>query len=359
MNKQRRLLGIDLFRGLAIYGVVILHTDEGLEVWPPAWSWIVQFSGFAVPFFLATAFYLTFSKLYVSKEKFALKERLTRLLVPYLFWSVLYVAYKVLKYLVQNETDSVIKLFQDPVGIIFCGGAAFQLYFLPLLALGTVLVKPISLVIARQIKLSLLVLLAVVSLIPYELLLISGNAFENGSGVAFQALFNSNDNQLLRIVGVTIAWAIRCLPYIFVAAIASHPNIKFILSKYEKNYLYAIVLALLFLTLNSFGGSLLPQSIYELGRGYTALLLGLALSAYLPSNRAIASLSFCSFGIYLSHLLFVETFQILEKRVYPGEVFRSSTPNLLIFALLSLAVSWIATDILMRKKYLTKLLFGT
>ncbi|NJK47671.1 acyltransferase [Candidatus Gracilibacteria bacterium] len=366
MKKQRRLVGIDLFRGLAIYCVVILHTDEGIEILPPAWSWIVQFSGFAVPFFLATAFYLTFSKLHESKGGFSLKERLMRLLVPYLFWSALYVAYKVLKYLVQSETDSISKLFHDPIGIIFLGKAAFQLYFLPLLILGTVLAKPVSLLIERKIKLNILILLAILSLILYELILISGNSFENGASLAFQSLLNSialtnlalQNNQLLRIILVLIAWTIRCLPYIFVAAIASHPNVKVALSNYEKSYVYTILLVLLFLAINSFGGNLLPQSLYELSRGYLALLSAIALSNYLPSNRTIANLSLCSFGIYLTHLLFVETFQILEKRLYSEELFRTSTLNLLMFALLSFAVSWIVTDILMRKKSLAKLMFG-
>jgi hypothetical protein len=39
-------------------------------------------------------------------------------------------------------------------------------------------------------------------------------------------------------------------------------------------------------------------------------------------------------------------------------MFRISTPNLLIFAMLVFIISWIATDLLMKRKFLAKLMFG-
>ena len=51
-------------------------------------------------------------------------------LVPYVVWSVIYTLMRVLKYRLGGETLPI-----NVVGIIFFGGAAVQLYFLPLLLL--------------------------------------------------------------------------------------------------------------------------------------------------------------------------------------------------------------------------------
>lgn len=361
-NNSSRLTGIDLLRGIAIYAVIILHADEGILTDPIGWTQILEFSGFAVPFFLATSFYLAFNKIYATGGQYDLKSRLTRLLLPYLAWTGIYITYKALKYLLQNESDSLNQLFQDPIALIFFGGAAFQLYFLPLLASGTVLIKPISWLINKRTHLKVLVILSVLSLISYELILISENNFNNASGIAFQALINSSflsefkDSQLVRILLVEIAFIMRCLPYIFIAALITYPDLN-LLSRY-KNILNIITILVLFLIINIFGSSLLPASIHELSRGYTALLLAIALSNYLPQNQTMKHFSLCSFGIYLSHFLFVEVFQIIENRIYPGAMFRVSTPHLLIFAMLILVISWIATDFLMKRKILAKLMFG-
>jgi hypothetical protein len=361
-NKSSRLTGIDLFRGIAIYAVIILHADEGIWISPIGWEKILEFSGFAVPFFLATSFYLAFNKIYATGGQYELKPRLTRLLIPYLFWTGIYIGYKALKYLVQNEYDHLNGLFQDPVALIFFGGAAFQLYFLPLLASGTLFIKPISWLIKEQTHLKLLVILSILSLISYELLLISGNEFNNVSGMAFQTVINSSflsefkDNPFLRILLVEIAFIIRCLPYLCIALLINHPHVNIALK--HKNVFYILIILGVFFIINLFGSSLLPESIHEIGRGYIALLLGLALSNYLLPTQMIRNFSLCAFGIYLSHLLFVDIFQIIENRIYPGAMFRISTPNLLIFAMLVFIISWIATDLLMKRKFLAKLMFG-
>ncbi|MDJ0732791.1 MAG: acyltransferase [Nostocaceae cyanobacterium] len=363
MQPKIRLNGIDLLRCIAILAVIILHADEGISTHPQLWTKILEFSGFAVPFFLATSFYLTFNKIYKTQGQYSLAQRLKRLLIPYLFWTGVYVGYKLFKYVLQNEIGNISKLFQDPVALIFFGSAAFQLYFLPLLASGTIIVKPISSLVKKQINIKYLALLSILSLGLYQTLILSGNSFEIRSSIAFQDLLNNpyffqfQDNQILRIFLVAIAMIVRCLPYIFIAMFLSHPQIqKKILQK--QSILLTTLLTIMFLTVNTFGSSLLPQAIHELSRGYLALLLGIQASNYLKPNKLINNLSICSFGIYLIHLLFVETFQILESRIYPGGMFRVSTPNLLIFALLTLAFSWIATDILMGKKSLARLMFG-
>ena len=158
MEKKLRLTGIDLLRGIATYAVVILHSDEGIVVEPPGWAAVVQFSGFAVPFFLATSFYLATDRLYVSDRPSNLKLRLTRLLIPYGFWSIIYILQKIVKYALKNDFDKLLELFQDPIALIFFGGAAFHLYFLPLLLAGTFANQWAERLIKKKINIQYIVL---------------------------------------------------------------------------------------------------------------------------------------------------------------------------------------------------------
>jgi surface polysaccharide O-acyltransferase-like enzyme len=357
MLKQQRLTGVDLFRGIAVYAVIILHSDEGITVLPPGWTPIVQFSYFAVPFFLATSFYLASAKLYAS-GRFQLNLRLQRLLIPYAFWTVFYLAYKAAKYLVDSRPERLFVLFKDPLSLIFCGGAAFHLYFLPLLITGTVLIKFVELWSKNKIKLKILIYLFAFSLIGYEILLVSGNDFNNISGIAFQSLLNltlpsGNLNPLLRLILVVLAWTIRCLPYIFLALLLNHPRVARYLPKFNRKN--AIALLSIFLTLNIFGHYFLPQGIEEVIIGYAALLAAIYLSIILPESPMILNLGVCSFGIYLIHLLVVESFQMGAKRVYPILLTQPSLFSLLIVVTLTFLISWMLTSISLKRKLLSRL----
>lgn len=364
MGGKPRLTGIDFFRGVAVFAVVLLHSDEGITVVPPLWTPILEFSAFAVPFFLAVSFYLAINKIYVTVGKYDLQSRLIRLLYPYLTWTLMYLGYKVFKYLIQNESENIAKLIQDPVSILFFGGAAFHLYFLPLLASGTLIVKIFSLVLERkrQIKVQYLIGLCILSFVLYELIIISGNSFDIGGGMAFQEWAGKNlleENQLLRIFLVELAWWIRCLPYILVSALLVHPAFKTKIHDQLNNFYVLLFLCISFVIVNLFGANFLPASVYEVSRGYLGLLSGISLSQYLSPSPLLTSVSLCSFGIYLSHLLFVEALQIIETRLYNGVILRASTPGLILFALLAFAISWIATHLMMQRKSVARLIFGS
>lgn len=361
MGKKQRLIGIDLLRGIAIYAVVILHSDEGILVEPMGWAAILQFSGFAVPFFLATSFYLIVNKLYVSGSQFPWKSRLTRLLIPYGFWSLIYLLQKSLKYLSKHETDKLIHLFQDPVSLIFFGGSAFHLYFLPLLLSGTVLIKSVDFLIKRNYKLTTLILGFLISTFIYELVLLSGNSFQIGPSIAFQTLVENtipsgNQNPIVRIFLGELALIIRCLPYIFMAMVLNHPSISKKLVYFSNSS--TLVLGFIFITLNISGNLFIPEALYEVTRGYTALLFAISLSTNLKENHIIANLGSCSFGIYLLHLLLVEVFQSLGNKFYAITKIPVSTLTLLTSSVLIFLLSWVATYLLMKKKSVAKFMFG-
>ncbi len=72
-NQKKRLLGIDLFRGIAAYGVVLIH---GLGEIPRNENALLIsnfFVAFCVPFFLATSFYFSIKLVHLGVNKPTIK----------------------------------------------------------------------------------------------------------------------------------------------------------------------------------------------------------------------------------------------------------------------------------------------
>jgi surface polysaccharide O-acyltransferase-like enzyme len=361
MERQPRLIGIDLFRGLAILAVAILHIDGGIQVLPTGWQQITRFAMFAVPFFLALSFYLAFERSYSSLQPYPLWVRLNRLLMPYLFWSTIYLLYKIVKYGAAGDVSKLVNLFTDPLALICFGGAAFHLYFLPLLAVGTVLTKLVDLGRFTSRSWRGLILLGLVSLISYEILLRTGNGFQLGIDRAFQPLSATfwpmgNTNPILRLCLAIIAFGLRCLPYIFVSALLAHPHT----SKFRRNLIegHPFLWISLFIILNICGNQFMPESVYEVSRGYVALLAAIACSDSLKNNQLIKSFGTCSFGIYLIHLVVIEILQSLGNRIYPNYIYHVHSGILLVAASASVIISWLVTSWLMKNIRWHRIMFG-
>ena len=102
----------------------------------------------------------------------------------------------------------------------------------------------------------------------------------------------------------------------------------------------------------------MPGSLYEVGRGYVAVLAAIACSDRLRDNNLIKSFGACSFGIYLIHLLMIEIFQSLAKRIDPNYIYHVQSITLLVAAIASLSISYLATKWLMKNKSWSRLMFG-
>ena len=368
MSKKTRLTGIDLFKGIAVFAVILLHIDGSLSNSPLFWPQIRQFCSFAVPFFLATAFFLAIEKIYTLAERsnlqpYPLRKRIFRLLMPYACWSIIYLVYKFAKLALTSDFGAVVTLFKDPVALCFFGGASFHLYFLPLLATGTLLLRLSEWTANKKLGLIPLGLVGILSFCIYEYLLVSENEFKVGENIAFEMLLKNISlveyfDELTRFLLVILSWLLRCLPYIFVSIILAHSDIRNWRDKFLKKS--GLLLLVLFIVWNIWFGSVLPESIYEVGRGYLPLLSGIAISKFLSDSRFELPVHFglISFGIYLVHLIFVEFFQSLIIRIDPGYFDSVSAFSLVFVSTVIFIISWATTALILRSQKASKILLG-
>jgi surface polysaccharide O-acyltransferase-like enzyme len=117
---MQRNYTIDYIRLLSTFGVILIHlAPSSLNA-----AKVTQYFGISsVPFFLLTALYL----FQLKAARFD-KINFSRILIPYVSWSIIYFISIAIKNLATHT-----RLDYDWFAIIFLGGAAVQLYFLPLL----------------------------------------------------------------------------------------------------------------------------------------------------------------------------------------------------------------------------------
>lgn len=123
MQKSRDL-SFDAFRGLAIIAVVAIHAIYlGGSAYKPGFLHYRQLLNFAVPAFFFMSGYWSSKNPIKSLEdyKVFLTRRLSRLLVPYLFWSSILLGYSVIKTGDINGYKTIFRLLT--------GGACMGYYF--------------------------------------------------------------------------------------------------------------------------------------------------------------------------------------------------------------------------------------
>lgn len=360
MSNIKRLYGLDLFRGLAVYAVILVHADEGISKIPLGWDAVLKFAEFGVPFFLAGSFFLSAKKLY-SEKPYPLLNRIRRLAIPYLFWTLLYLIYKLAKYKIDGDLEQLNLLLAHPMEIIFFGGAAFHLYFIPLLIAGTLLLKYFDLAKVKSLSRAKLLSLWILSIILYQIILSSNNQFDLASLSAFKpmlAMLSSNiiGFPLIKIIAVELAWTLRCLPYLLSAVLLYQYKIEQKIQRLNFNQISILILA--FCLINGVGYLIIPEALQEIMRGYSAIIAAIAISGLLKENKWITSMGTCSFGIYLMHLIVLDFFKIASNRLDFLNLTSPSIFTLLLITTCSFIIPWILSSYLMQSKSLSKLIFG-
>jgi peptidoglycan/LPS O-acetylase OafA/YrhL len=358
MSVTRRIDGIDLFRGIAAFAVVILHSDEGIKTDPQGWSFFLHFSAFAVPFFLATSFYFLVDKISNGTQLIKWNNRFSRLLIPYAFWSIFYLVIKI-QFFLKRTPHKINSLVENWYGLIFLGQSEFHLYFIPLLIAGILLIVAGESFIRSRPHLLLLVFLLVSCMFIYQyylsLNLEAINSFLAwlASSIHFDVV--RFDQNALKFSVKLLGLFLRCSSYVFAALIFSRLMIKDMLLNFKLSGF--LVCLILFVVINAFSDINLPKIVEELLKGYIALSLAFSSSSYIKNNSIISSLGRCSFGIYLMHFAF---FQILWSFVSRFG-FNLKHPSFLMLAfsvVFAYSMSWIMTHILMKKKEVSKIIFG-
>lgn len=134
-----RAVALDVARLLAVIGVLWIHACQTPQV-EAATRW----GRFAVPFFAAAAAFLAIRSLQrhpaTSWQQYA-RSRVQRLYGPFLIWSLLYVAFRMVKSLLVDRSAPNAASETSPLSIdFFWTGGAYHLWFIPYLLLASLLI---------------------------------------------------------------------------------------------------------------------------------------------------------------------------------------------------------------------------
>jgi peptidoglycan/LPS O-acetylase OafA/YrhL len=281
MMERVRNSSIDAAKLLAAFGVVMIHLAPST----PVAELITRiFLSFAVPFFLTIALYYFIEKAANMERVPVSRLRLDRILIPYLVWTLIYLALRLIKYRAQHKA-----LEMDIIPALFYGGTAVQMYFLPLLLL-----------FQAQALAVILIWRGMSGRLAGVLVLIGAIAF--GGFGSHEAYF-----------GFQHCLERGCI-YVFMALLLHHSQLN-PLGRRINLFLGGIIAALTIVstlfnyqaTWTSYvGGPLAGYSI-------AALTLNLPFAV---SGKTWRFLLTCSYGIYLAHVIFLESFEYLATRFH-------------------------------------------
>lgn len=293
-----RLAGIEWMRGVAAFGVICIHAGLAVHnrTTPVAGVLLPEFFGFAVPFFLMTSFFFTIRAEEIQRLSWSdwMQRRAGRLLVPFAFWSTIYLALHVGKLMLHHQDGEIKALLGDPAALILSGGDSLALYFVPLLFTGLVLIRWLSGPLQRLSSWGLV--------IGFFAGLALHVLFHRYSG-RVNALLPSIAEAPLRLALGLMREAARCAPLVFVAALLTR-----YLPPPGRKYAYPFILTgAIYLVIPHFISP--PASASDSVLGLGAFLLAWGLSGLLPASKWAVTVGLFSFGVYLVHQIFLELIQ--------------------------------------------------
>jgi peptidoglycan/LPS O-acetylase OafA/YrhL len=280
-DKIERLSGVDAVKFFAAIAVILIHLH-------PSSTLATQLADLlnycAVPFFFCISLTFLWIKFLSGKSVSLRSIRWDRILVPYAIWSIGYYALRVVKSSLYGKLE-----FPNPVGCLFYGDSSAQLYFIPLLVIYQLLAVYFM---NTQKNYKSIMMTAIVVLLSYFFI-----EYGNQQGYwAFRGAFERG----LFYVGVS-----------FILAKIHRANIKAIKVLLSCGVFLAMILAAVVFLHFEFGTTRGPLLGF--------LLSGIAINWRLSLNSArIRWIMSGSYGIYLSHFLFIAFFEQLNAKLSLG-----------------------------------------
>ncbi|AFK85394.1 MULTISPECIES: acyltransferase [Thermoanaerobacterium] len=296
---KSRIDEIDILKGIAIIAVLMIHTTSNavVQLNKSSLSYIIfavinRLSQFAVPAFIfASAMLLMYNYGDGCDWRLFYKKRLKNVLLPYAVWTIIYGAYLHIAHHVPLRSILTIK------NILF-GGMFYHLYFIVLIAQLYVLF-PVLLYIYRLInKNTQTIVLSIIILQTMSVLLfkyVISRYYQNSS--------------LLFITYISF----------IIAGMYIGENMHKLGEHYSKKLLNSFLVAVLFgylfvdISLRAFANKHIDSNLYNIYYYAFALLASLfflTLSTKILNYHALSGLlantGKLSFGIYLSHPLFLD-----------------------------------------------------
>lgn len=286
LNNKSRNINIDLVKFICAFGVISIHVKTNSVN-----SILISefFSHLCVPFFLLCSLVFFISGIKNKNINVIAKKMWVRIVIPYLFWTLIYVSLIILKkHLINQSYDN--NWWQ----ILFFGQSSVQLYYIPKMINTQFLALSVILMLNKQIKMKIIgVLIFIVSLSWYLI----------GS---YNCVFGFNYYD-----------CILCLLYMILA---------FIFVKLKNNnllrsplYILGFILLMLFVFLKFFFLNQFSQffpfflisdsNIFFNILGSVSLILISFASRPITISKKIDDILSCSYGVYLCHVLFIEAFE--------------------------------------------------
>jgi peptidoglycan/LPS O-acetylase OafA/YrhL len=314
---NQRICGFDYLRVICAVLVVAIHSfDTNLVL-----SNFISYFKFPVPIFLMISFFLLFRKVYYGTNKFPfyLKQRCSRLLPCFCVWTIVYLSIRVI-------ANSHLSFSLNAIaGYLFFGSAAVQLYYLPLTIYYCIILLPFIFICKKYN--------VIYSTLAFGLIIIA---------IAINNTFTIYDNKDLldRDLKIFLQYATSYLIYsvmgIYFAFLIICDRANTSQAKYTK-FLPLVILTII--AVLRFEDN---QTLQNLQIIINLIIFALFYYIPFPYNQAINYLAKISFGIYLSHHLFIEVFQVIEQKAgYSLDNFYLTMINFLLGIGLSIVFSTI------------------
>jgi peptidoglycan/LPS O-acetylase OafA/YrhL len=290
---QVRNRNIDVVRFFAALGIVFIHASKS-----PALDDWRNIARFAVPFYLFASFYYQSQSLRRKTNRTLgqyIVSRFRRLYLPFLAWSLIYFLARNAKHFILHGDNEAVR---PTLGMLWKGDQ-YHLWFLPYLLFWSIVLALIHWTFLRQNRAWRWPLIAVA--------IVAGFVFALAPMPAWDEMFPSETYAYIQFWrslpatfwGLAFAWFMTMGPVLY-----SVPPLLGALG-----IVLAVVTSLMQVT---------KGAILLIPRGLSGL--GCMLAALVPWRSAatdvLADLGKHSYGIYLSHVLVVESLRLVTNRLH-------------------------------------------